>query len=308
MRLASTGLAELVPNVLWLIEKRLQVLEEVVLDSHASGSGRPDKLEAKERVLRACEMDDGEAEDEAIVDLIRAEMREWWPDFPERRLLTDLYRRAAKEDSADSSRGPTREEGERVARCLLAEVRDIGRLDHESESLAVTETLVQHYLYHPERCQACDMEDMIERSEDSRAYFDALIYLVTAIKYRGKELPVPLYFWWLEYAVGLRRRPILAPVPFQRPVSSEILVRDVQIQFTIKILHRIGVAPRGTHISGCEIVSQVLPIEEDTVIRIWNNRIWEKPLEPVLGKRLEALSERTGLVYDAEISAHPPCV
>ena len=31
MRLASTGLSELVPNVLWLIEKRLQVLEEIVL-------------------------------------------------------------------------------------------------------------------------------------------------------------------------------------------------------------------------------------------------------------------------------------
>ena len=84
-------------------------------------------------------------------------------------------------------------------------------------------------------------------------------------------------------------------------------MRDVQIQFTIEILRRIGVAPRGTHISGCEIVSQVLPIEEDTVIRIWNDRIWEKPLEPVLRKRLEAVSERTGLVYDAEISAHLPC-
>ncbi len=85
-------------------------------------------------------------------------------------------------------------------------------------------------------------------------------------------------------------------------------MRDVQIQFTIEILHRIGIAPRGTHISGCEIVSLVLPLSEDTVIRIWNNRIWEKPLEPVLRKRLEAVSERTGLVYDAEISAHPACV
>ena len=164
MRLASTGLSELVPNVLWLTAKRIQIFEELVLGSHASGSGGPDKQEAKERMLRACEMNDREAEDEAIVDLIRAEMREWWPDFPERRLLTDLYRRAAKEDSADSSRGPTRDEGIAVARWLLAEVRDMGRLDPERESLAVTETLVQHYLYHPERCQPCDLEDMIERS------------------------------------------------------------------------------------------------------------------------------------------------
>ena len=308
MRLASTGLSDLVPNIHWLTAKRIQALEEVVLDSHASGSGPPDKREAKERVRRAWEMDDGEAEDEAIVDLIRAEMREWWLDFPERTLLTKLYRRAAKEDSADSSSSTSREEGFEVARWLLVEVRDMGRLNHERESLAVTKTLVLHYLYHPERCQTCDIEDMIERSEDSRAYFDALMYLVIAIKYRGKELPVPLYFWRLEYVVGLQRRPLLAPVPFQPPVSSAILVRDVQIQFTIEILRRIGVAPRGKIISGCEIVSLVLPIMEDTVIRIWNNRIWEKPLEPVLRKRLEALSERTGLVYDAEISAHPPCV
>ena len=76
MRLASTGLSDLVPNIHWLTAKRIQALEEVVLDSHASGSGPPDKREAKERVRRAWEMDDGEAEDEAIVDLIRAEMRE----------------------------------------------------------------------------------------------------------------------------------------------------------------------------------------------------------------------------------------
>ena len=63
------------------------------------------------------------------------------------------------------------------------------------------------------------MEDMIERSEDSRAHFDALMYLVIAIKYRGKELPVPLYFWWR----GVCRRasapsplgPYLVPTPGQ---------------------------------------------------------------------------------------------
>ena len=30
-----------------------------------------------------------EAVDEAIVDTIRAEMKKWWPAFPERRLLTE---------------------------------------------------------------------------------------------------------------------------------------------------------------------------------------------------------------------------
>ena len=42
------------------------------------------------------ELGDRKAEDEAIVDLIRAQMWQWWPDLPERQLLVDLYRRAAQ--------------------------------------------------------------------------------------------------------------------------------------------------------------------------------------------------------------------
>ena len=38
-RLASTGVAELADNVLWLIERRLQVLEEVALDPEGSATG-----------------------------------------------------------------------------------------------------------------------------------------------------------------------------------------------------------------------------------------------------------------------------
>ena len=171
----------------------------------------------------------------------------------------------------------------------------------------VTRTLVLHWLSHPERCQSCDLEDYIERSEASRAHFDALLYLVAAIRFRGEQLPVPLFFWWLEYAVGRRQRPQLRPFPAHRPVNSANLVRDVQIHFTIEVIRRVGVAPRGYPVSGCQIVALALELSEDTVTRIWKERIWERPLEPVLRRYLEAVSERTGLVYDAEVSAHLAC-
>ena len=48
-----------------------------------------------ERARRAARRGDREAEDAAFVDGMRAEVREGWKDFRERRLLADLYRRAA---------------------------------------------------------------------------------------------------------------------------------------------------------------------------------------------------------------------
>ena len=48
-----------------------------------------------ERARRAAQRGDTEAEDAAFVAAMTAEVREGWEDFRERRLLADLYRRAA---------------------------------------------------------------------------------------------------------------------------------------------------------------------------------------------------------------------
>ena len=262
MRLASTGVDELVGNVRWLFDKRLEVMEEVALDPQGSGTVGSGKRDAYDRLHRAWEMGDKEVEDEAVVDHIRAETREQWSGTLELKLLTKLYRRVALRKTGCGS-------------------------------------------------QSCDLEDYIESSEAWRAYFDALLYLVAAIRFRGEQLPVPLFFWWLDYAVGRRQRPQLRPFQAHRPVNSANLVRDVEIHFTIEILRRVGVAPQGddfsdvSYVSGCRIVAEVLGLSIHSVIRIWKERIWKRPLEPVLRRYLEAVSERTGLVYDAEVSAHP---
>ena len=189
MRLASTGVDELVGNVRWLFDKRLEVMEEVALDPQGSGTVGSGKRDAYDRLHRAWEMGDKEVEDEAVVDHIRAETREQWSGTLELKLLTKLYRRVALRKtgcgSADRRRRPYRSKGLRVARRLLTDVQGKKRFDPARESRDVTQTLVLHWLSHAERCQTCDLEDYIERSEASRAYFDALMYLAEDPTRRG---------------------------------------------------------------------------------------------------------------------------
>ena len=305
LRTLSTCFPDLVDDILWLVEKRLQAIEEVALDPQSSGTVGSQLQDANECLYRAREQGDREAEDEALVDLIKAEMREWWPDFPERQLLADLYRRAARRKvgrgSDDSRRLPSHSEGLRVARCLLDDVAPgAGLFDPESESLAVTEFLIRYWKFHTGLCQTCLLDEFIEDSEDSPACFDALWEIAELLVSLGAGLPVRLRRWLLECAVGRRRRPPLSPLPAHRPVNSGNLVRDVQIHFTIKILRRVGVAPRGSPVSGCRIVAEVLELSEDTVIRIWKQRIWRSPLEDVLRRHNKAVFEHTGLGYDDE--------
>ena len=305
LRTLSTCFPDLVDDILWLTEKRLQAIEEIALDPQGSGTVGSQIQDANERLYRARERGDREAEDEALVDLIRAQMREWWPDFPERLLLADLYRRAARwkegRGSADSRRRPSHSECLRVARCLLDDlVRDTGRFDPESESRAVTESLIRYWMFHTGLSRIRLLDEFIERSEDRRAYFDALWNLAELLVSLGAGLPVRLRRWSLECVLGLRRRPPLPPHPAHRPVNSENLVRDVQIHFTIEILCRVGVEPRGTPVSGCRIVAEVLELSEDTVIRIWKQRIWEPPFNHVLRRNHKAIFERTGFGFDGE--------
>ena len=305
LRTLSTCFPDLVDDIPWVIEKRLQAIEEVALDPEGSGTVESQIQDASERLYRVWKQRDWEAQNEALLDLTRAQMREWWPDFPERQLLADLYRRAAwrkvGRGSDDNRRRPSHSECLRVARCLLDDVAPgAGLFDPESESLAVTEFLTRHWKFHTGLCQTCLLDEFIEDSEDSPASFDALLHLVAFLESQGADFPVRLRRWMLECAVGRRRRPPLSPLPAHRPVNSGNLVRDVQIHFTIKILRRVGVAPRGSPVSGCRIVAEVLELSEDTVIRIWKQRIWKSPLEDVLRRHNKAVFEHTGLGYDDE--------
>ena len=82
-------------NYRWGVEWRLRVIEDVVCAPRASGTGGPGMEESMERARLAAQRGDTEAQEAAFLDGMRAEVQEGWKDFPERRLLADLYRRVA---------------------------------------------------------------------------------------------------------------------------------------------------------------------------------------------------------------------
>ena len=141
MRLWPEEFAEVEPNLQWAIELLLQLIEEVVCGPQGIVTGGPGVEEAKARILRAWERRDKKAEDAAIKDCMRAQLRESWQTFPEPQLLIDLYQRAARRwvrrDSPDSER-PSLDEGLRVARAMLADIAATARFGVESESETVS--------------------------------------------------------------------------------------------------------------------------------------------------------------------------
>ena len=301
MRLTATGITEMAAELSRDVERRVQVIGELARDPQGAGAGGPSMQDAIERRERAQELGHREAEDEAELNLVRAEMRGWWPDFPERQLLEGLYRRAdlrkAETGSDDSRRLPDRSEGLSVATHLLAQVEGKCVLDHESESRDVAVALAQDWLSLPEQSQARALEKYIESSVTSRAFFDALTVIEGIIIRRGERPPFWHIIWSLECHEGLRSRPPLADLSANRPVNPAHLERDYQVIFTLKVLREVGVPPYGNPVSGCRVVADVLEVSEESVKRIWKAR--DSP-ESMLRRHLEAVAARSGLDYDPE--------
>ena len=167
---------------------------------------------------------------------------------------------------------------------LLADVPATGQLDAEWESAVVSEVLATLLLPPIGVHSPSGLREYIERSEASRAYFDALGRICEELHNRGKAIPRPLAGWRAQVAGGRRRRPARMPVPPHRPVKPAHLLRNLQIQFTLELLRRVGVRPRGSPVSGCHIVSKALKLSEDTVMR----------------KHWKAIATRTGPFHTTE--------
>ena len=83
--------------------------------------------------------------------------------------------------------------------------------------------------------------------------------------------------------------------PSHRPVNPAKVLRDFQIQFTIEVLRRVGIPPRGS-VSGCLIASEALGCRgpsEETVKRIW--REYKGSFALVMRKYWKATAKRAGL-------------
>ena len=291
--------SDLDANNRWVIDKLMDLTEEVVCEPLHSGPDAPGTEESMRSVQMAVERGDGKAEEEAIVEGIRADLRNWLRKFPKRELLTRLFlravRRREKSGSPDSRRRPSRSEALPLARALLADVPGkAARLDSAWEAAAVAMVLARLWLLAPSRDT---LREYIRRSRKSRVYFTAVGMIQYELDYRGEDIPSYLETWFREVNRGLRRPPALMIVPAHRPINLTVFIRNFRIHLTIEILNRLGVRPRGKYLSGCGVVAEVLGLGEETVEDIWKDRIWEKPFEPVVAHYARPLRDRYGQVH-----------
>ena len=316
MRSWPKGVAELDRNNRWTIESYLQLIEEFACDPEAFGTGGPGREETAERIRQAVKRMDSEAEDKAIRDGMRVQTSELWWDFPELQLLGKHFGRAALRKAGRGSPGctdpPSRGEGLLLARELLAHIpgrslraQTMGgadRLDLEWESEAVSSALADQWLFPIEARARPLLREYIRLSSSNPVYFDALWRIWEELNSRGEAIRLLLARWRQEVESGRLERPPSKPTPAHRPVTLPKYLSDLNVQLTIEILRRIGIPPEGSSVSGCEIVSDALETSEDpalrlsdeTVRRIWQKRIWNRPFEPVVVKYSKAIAKRHG--------------
>ena len=216
MRLIPESAAEFGSNIRWSMEKLFRLIKELPPHPQVSGTGAPVVEEAMERIERAVERRDREAEDEAIEDCMRAQVSELLQGFPQRQRLSDLLERTARREegrgSPDSRRRPSRSEILELARLMLADIGDTKRLDSEWEFGAMSIVLGDLRLPPIGAPSPETLQQYIELSGDSRVYFDALEHMYEVLDNRGQAMPRQLRKW-RHGAGGGRGRPAKKRAP-----------------------------------------------------------------------------------------------
>ena len=301
MNLLGVADAEWDHVVRWFMEKHIQLLEDLALGRLASGTGGPGREEAAERIRRALLRRDGEAGMEGIEDYLRAGVREWWQGYPEKALLSELFRRAecwrSGTGTDEDRREPSCDEARQVAPGLLVGIPETERLDSEWEFQAVAKALAAVCLPPIDVPYDDILRDYIERSKSSLVHYLSLVRIYEELSGGGVPIPSSLRRWWVETGGGCRGRPPRMAAPPGRPVDPVYIWRDVLIQFAIEVLSRIRIQPQGKEVSGITIVSEVAHIPKETVRRIYKARIWresigEPPIGPWVRKYADAISRR----------------
>ena len=226
-----------------------------------------------------------------------AEVREGWKDFPERRLLADLYRRAAlrrqKGRPCDSiarhnSRRPTHEEGLRIARAMVADIAAATRFDFAWGVRSRVDRSGRPMGVSRQQTPPGRVVGLHRLLQIQPVYSDAVRRIGEKSHNQGEPIPRPLARWRAEAADGLRRPPARNPLPPHRPAKPAQL-REVKIRIAIEVLRSVGVQPMGTPVSGCGFVAEALDIPEGIV-----TRIWKRPFELMMRQQMKATAERNG--------------
>lgn len=177
---------------------------------------------------------------------------------------------------------------------MLADIRVVGELDAEWEAAAVSKIMAGQGLVSNGIPSRRVWRGFIKHSRSIPVYYDALSLICKKLEDRGKAIPKPLDKWQREVTDGSRERPDRKPLRRGRPANGAQLFRDIHLQFTIEILERLGVPPRGKF-NRFSIVAEALGMSEKQVKRTWNARPWETPLAPKVREYTKGIAKRQGL-------------
>ena len=279
------------------VDARLRHIEEIALGLDVSGAEALSAEAAFEGILRSMGRD-RKAPEEDVVYNMRADTRGWWRDFPEQVLLSKLYKRVARRKDGTASGHdwlpPEPDERRRVAEALLADIRVVGKLDAEWEAAAVSKIMAGQGMDSDGIPPRRVWRRFIKPSRSIPVYHDALSLICKKMEDRGKAIPKQIAKWQLGVADGSRERPDRTPLRRGRPANGAQLFRDIHMAFTIEILERLGVPPRGKF-NRFSIVAEALGMSEKQVKRTWNARPWETSVVPKVREYTKGIAKRHGL-------------
>ena len=303
MSLLPEGFAQLLPIVQGFVSLHLEQIENAARGTLASVTDAPSEEMALECVLRMLKGRHGKADEEALEAYMGARTHEWWADYPERQLLSALVGRADRRKNRrknrigeeDDQRRPSREEGLRIARPLLAGIPEKISLDSEGEYEAIAKLLAA--LLSPPMGEPSPerQQTYIEFSKSIPVYSAALRRYHEEFDSPDKLIYRPIFRWQRKAASRTQLRRAKIKVPSHPPVKPALLLRDLQIHFVIGLLDRVGVKPRGTYVSGCRIVAVILGLSEDAVKAVLKKRFTAE-----MRKHSKAIAERAELIDPSE--------
>lgn len=299
MLLLPEGVTELNANVRWVIALHLELLEVAVLSPETSGTIVPNREQAWYFAQRAAKQRDRRAEKESLVDYVWAVSWEWRQDHPEHKLLAELFRRTArrreKSGTCDSRRKPSAGEGEIVAKALLDDLPELSPFVPAEEAQTVAQVIAFLHLPPFGRITRAKARYCIKQAQSIPVYFDALIQVHDELESRGEDIRWPLVTWRRDVDAGRIVRPASRPLPAKRPADPAKLKVDIQLQFAVAVLQRVGIAPQGKDISGCRIVADVASYSKDRVVQIWKECTWRTSFDRAMQKYAKAIAQRTGM-------------
>ena len=269
VKLLPKVLADVVPIIRWTIEVRLQLIAEVACGLQASGTIAPGKEQAMKRILQSLGTD-WKADQEAIVDYLRAEVWEWWQDFPERQLLTESIsagRPTAGRVRLSRQQAPPGSSG-RPKDCHATAGRHLGHRDPVRLRVRSPQPFRKFWQSSccppsayapPARCESTSSAP--KPAGPTSALSSAWRRSWTA---GARSSPA-------RSTCGGRRLPAGSgggpPGGLPRPIAPSIQPTScVTSRFSSpsRLLQRVGVKPNG-NVSGCRIVSEALKLSEGNV-------------------------------------------